>query len=175
LSGVSDNALYPILFLDCLVQLLKVTNTGDDDNANTLVGDEIHMRWAFIMTITLALTYLSYRGLDVVGNVAIIVCGLSLLPFLVFCVIGSFKVKPSRWLETPPGGFWAVDWRLLLNTFFWNINYWESAASFSGDVKNPDKNYPRGMGIAVIMVFLATFIPVLIGTSFSLVRIKDSL
>jgi amino acid transporter len=125
------------------------------------------MRWAFIITITLFLTYLSYRGLDVVGNIAIVVCFLSLLPFVVFCIIGSFKVKPSRWLETPPGGFWAVDWRLLLNTFFWNINYWESAASFSGDVKNPDKNYPRGMGIAVVMVLLATFIPVLIGTGIS--------
>eukprot|EP00596_Hydrurales_sp_CCMP1899_P001937 CAMPEP_0119044586 /NCGR_PEP_ID=MMETSP1177-20130426/32731_1 /TAXON_ID=2985 /ORGANISM="Ochromonas sp, Strain CCMP1899" /LENGTH=397 /DNA_ID=CAMNT_0007014913 /DNA_START=205 /DNA_END=1395 /DNA_ORIENTATION=+ len=165
LSGVSDNALYPILFLDCLVQLLRVQYTGDE-NANTFIGNE-NMRWAFIITITLFLTYLSYRGLDVVGNIAIVVCFLSLLPFVVFCIIGSFQVQPSRWLETPPGGFWAVDWRLLLNTFFWNINYWESAASFSGDVKNPDENYPRGMGIAVIMVFLATFIPVLIGTGIS--------
>ena len=59
------------------------------------------------------------------GNVAIVVCLLSLMPFMVFCVCGSFQVDPSRWLEAPPGGLSGVDWRLLLNTFFWNINFWE--------------------------------------------------
>ena len=168
LSGVSDNALYPILFLDCLLQLFAGKGAGDGDDGGSF-GDAVgtHSRWAFIICITLALTYLSYRGLDVVGNVAIVVCLLSLFPFIIFCLVGSASVKPSRWLVAPPGGFWGVDWRLLLNTFFWNINFWESAASFSGDVEDPGKNYPRGMGIAVIMVFVSCFLPVLIGTGIS--------
>jgi amino acid transporter len=161
LSGVSDNALYPILFLDCLLQLIAGKDAGND------VSGLDNSRWVFILSITLALTYLSYRGLDVVGNVAIVVCLFSLLPFVVFCVVGSTAIEPSRWLVTPPGGFWGVDWRLLLNTFFWNINFWESAASFSGDVEDPGKNYPMGMGIAVVMVFVSCFMPVLIGTGVS--------
>lgn len=59
-------------------------------------------------------------------------------------LIGLPYVKVSRWFGTKPGGFAAVDWRLLLNTFFWNINFWESASSFSADVDNPAKNYPKG-------------------------------
>ena len=167
LSGVSDNALYPILFLDCLLQLFSGTTTGSGDDEITYGGGESHMRVAFIVSVTLALTYLSYRGLDVVGNVAIVVCLFSLLPFVAFCFLGSFKIDPTRWTVAPPGGFWGVDWRLLLNTFFWNINFWESAASFSGDVEEPGKNYPVGMGVAVMMVFISCFLPVLIGTGIS--------
>ena len=135
LSGVSDNALYPILFLDCLIQLFSGAHDGDDDSrldtsffGRMASDNDSHIRWTFIVSITLVLTYLSYRGLDVVGNVAIVVCLLSLMPFLVFCLLGSFKVDPARWLVAPPGGWRGVDWRLLLNTFFWNINFWESAA-----------------------------------------------
>ena len=42
-----------------------------------------------------------------------------------------------------------------------------SAASFSGDVEDPGRNYPIGLGIAVGMVFLSCFIPVLVGTGIS--------
>jgi hypothetical protein len=39
LSGVSDNALYPILFLDCLLAFLKPLSNQDDDAA---LGYVIH-------------------------------------------------------------------------------------------------------------------------------------
>ena len=61
----------------------------------------------------------------------------------------------------------VVNWRLLLNTFFWNINYWESAACFSADVHDPATTYPRGLLIAVVLVFLSTFLPVLVGIGVS--------
>lgn len=178
MSGVSDNALYPILFLDCLVQLFS-----DSEHPSILSEDGGHpnLRWLVIVTITFGLTYFNYRGLDIVGSVAIVICLVSMFPFLVFCVVGAFKVQPARWLMTPTGGLRGVNWRLLLNTFFWNINYWvsgsafvqpcdlaqESAANFSGEVRDPGKNYPRGMGIAVVLVFLSLFLPVLVGTGAS--------
>lgn len=121
LSGVSDNALYPILFLDSLVELISDSEHPSVFSAD---GGSPFYRWSFIMLFTVAFTYLNYRGLDIVGKIAIVICLMSLLPFVIFCVIGAFKVNPNRWLEMPPGGFWGVDWRLLLNTFFWNINFW---------------------------------------------------
>eukprot|EP00606_Chrysophyceae_sp_TOSAG23-5_P000898 GSChrysophyteH2.ASY1.ANO1.1739.1 assembled CDS len=132
-------------------------------------------RWAFmkgwlyvlIAFITLSLTYLNYRGLDVVGKVAIFICVFSLAPFVAFCVIGSFNIDPKRWSEGPAGGIEAVNWRLLLNTFYWNINFWDSAASFSGDVHEPVKSFPPGIVMALILVFLSTFLPILIGTAAS--------
>lgn len=165
LSGVSDNALYPILFLDCLIALFANADGSPSFLADN--GGHLFWRWAFVVAISIALTYLNFRGLDIVGKVAIAICLVSLIPFVLFCVLGAFKVDPSRWMLTPPGGFWGVDWRLLLNTFFWNINFWESAASFSGEVQDPGRNYPLGMGIAVLLVFFSAFLPILIGTGAS--------
>lgn len=146
LSGVSDNTLYPILFLDCMVQLISTP-----DHPSMLAADGGHpfVRMSFIMSITISLTYLNYReytadvvviyvcshivyvvvagGLDIVGNVAIVICLVSLMPFVVFCVLGAAKVQPARWLVGPELGIAGVNWRLLLNTFFWNINYWVSS------------------------------------------------
>jgi amino acid transporter len=86
-------------------------------------NDDQHefLRPAVIATMTVVLTFLCYRGLDVVGNVAIVLCLLSLLPFAIFCIVGLPKVNPSRWLEGVP--FKEVDWRLLLNTFFWYYSF----------------------------------------------------
>ena len=41
------------------------------------------------------------------------------------------------------------------------------AACFSGDVKDPASTYPWGMLIAVVLVFISTFIPVLVGIGVS--------
>ena len=153
LSGVTDNALYPILFLDTLLALL------DNDEAIGKLA-----RWMFIFIITAVLTLINYRGLEVVGNTSIMICCFSMLPFIIFSILGAFKVRPSRWFVGPPDGISGINWRLFLNTFFWNINYWESAAAFSGDVLNPGVNFPRSMLLALLLVFLLTFVPVLVGT-----------
>jgi amino acid transporter len=126
LSGVADNALYPILFLDCALELVT-----DERGATPLDWDESGgMRWVLIILLTAALTYLNYRGLDVVTEVAIGICLFSLLPFVAFCILSAPQVDPARWLQTPPGGLAGVDWRLLLNTFFWCVGPRHSPSLF---------------------------------------------
>lgn len=123
LSGVTDNALYPILFLDCLVGLLS---TEDQKSIFAAEGGSPLARWSFIVTSIVLLTFLNFKGLDIVGKLAMVICVMSLLPFVVFCLVGSFQVVPARWFIAPPGGFYGVNWSLLFNTFFWNINFWVS-------------------------------------------------
>jgi amino acid transporter len=88
LSGIADNSLYPLLFVDCAVQLFE-----QDDEGNLPLDESPWTRYAITMSITLALTYLNYRGLDLVGKLAIFVCLFSLAPFVVFCILGAFKVR----------------------------------------------------------------------------------
>lgn len=171
LSGISDNALYPILFFDCLLSFLRANQSSQFDDSIS-VDSPLTLwltdhRMSLILFITLTLTALNYRGLDVVGNVVMFICFCALFPFLLFVICGLPSVEPSRWLISPPGGLGGVDWRLLLNTFFWNINYWESASCFSADVESPGTVYPKGMLAAVLLVFLASFLPVLVGTGAS--------
>jgi len=73
----------------------------------------------------------------------------------------------------PVNGLSDVDWRLFFNTFFWNINYWESAACFSADVVDPGTSYPQAMFIALLIVFTANFVPLLIGIGVSTASYVD--
>jgi len=189
-SGIIDNALYPMLFLDCLVQLLSSYHDVYSQAAQAFLQDP-DSRLLLILGITAALTWLTYRGLDVVGNLALYLSVISLTPFIAFCFVGAFYLKPERWWHGPNidpslcasasdgigtdamlsdsgihcyGSYRDVNWRLLLNTFFWNINYWDSSAAFSGDVDNPGQVFPKGLKIAVVLVALSSFFPILIGT-----------
>ncbi|XP_010518945.1 PREDICTED: probable polyamine transporter At1g31830 [Tarenaya hassleriana] len=148
LSGVIDNALYPVLFLDYLQSGIPALAGG----------------WPRILSVfalTLVLTYLNYRGLTIVGFAAVLLGILSLLPFLVIGLISIPKLNPSRWLVVD---LRSVDWNLYLNTLFWNLNYWDSISTLAGEVENPKKTLPKALFYALILVVVSYIIPLLSGT-----------
>lgn len=148
LSGVIDNALYPILFLDYLESGLPVISRGLP-------------RVAAVLALTVALTYLSYRGLSIVGVAAVALGVFSVLPFLVMCLVSVPKVEPLRWLAVSNKG---VDFGLYLNTLFWNLNYWDSISTLSGEVDDPSRTLPRALFYALLLVVLSYIFPVMSGT-----------
>ncbi|XP_048128161.1 probable polyamine transporter At1g31830 isoform X2 [Rhodamnia argentea] len=148
LSGVIDNALYPVLFLDYLKSAVPALEGG-------------FPRTVAVLVLTLVLTYMSYRGLTIVGWVAILLGVISLLPFVVMGLVAIPRLKPSRWLMVDLGN---VNWGLYLNTLFWNLNYWDSISTLTGEVDNPSKTLPRALFYALILVVLGYFFPLLIGT-----------
>ncbi|EOX97580.1 Amino acid permease family protein [Theobroma cacao] len=122
LSGVIDNALYPVLFLDYLKSAFPALEGGLP-------------RTIAVLVLTLALTYMSYRGLTLVGWVAILLGVFSLLPFIFMGIVAIPELEPSRWLVTDLG---YIDWGLYMNTLFWNLNYWDSISTLAGEVENPN-------------------------------------
>lgn len=147
LSGVIDNALYPILFLDYLKSAIPAVAGGLP-------------RYGAAWGITIVLTYLNYRGMTIVGVVAVCLGVFSLLPFVVMGFMSIPKLKPSRWFEAD---IKDVDWNLYLNTLFWNLNYWDSISTLAGEVENPKKTLPKALFYAMILVVLGYFFPLLIG------------
>ena len=81
-----------------------------------------------LLGLTIALTYLNYRGLDVVGNTAMVICIVSMLPFVIMCGWALFAKRQeldwSRLAELPEGGLKGVQWNAFLNVLFWQLNYW---------------------------------------------------
>lgn len=148
LSGVIDNALYPVLFLDYLKSGVPALGGGLP-------------RTLAVLILTAGLTYMNYRGLTIVGWVAVSLGLFSLLPFVVMGLLSIPKLRPSRWLEMD---LQHVNWNLYLNTLFWNLNYWDSVSTLAGEVHNPKKTLPRALMYAVILVVLGYFFPLLIGT-----------
>ena len=53
---------------------------------------------------------------------------------------------------------------LFLNTLFWNLNYWDSISTLSGEVDNPGKTLPKALFYAVIFVVVGYLYPLLAGT-----------
>ncbi|KAK4261541.1 hypothetical protein QN277_004526 [Acacia crassicarpa] len=148
LSGVIDNALYPVMFLDYLKSGVPALGGGIP-------------RTVAAWGLTVLLTYLNYRGLTIVGWVATLLGVLSLLPFVVMGILAIPDLEPSRWFVANLNG---VNWNLYLNTLFWNLNYWDSISTLVGEVDNPKKTLPKALFYAVILVVLGYFFPLLIGT-----------
>ncbi|MCO5560174.1 hypothetical protein L7F22_013782 [Adiantum nelumboides] len=148
LSGVIDNALYPVLFLDYLKAVVPAISEGP-------------IRVIAILVITAALTYLNYRGLSIVGWVAVTLGIFSLLPFVVMALLAVPRLDPARWLVVD---FATVDWTTYLNTLFWNLNYWDSVSTLAGEVDSPHRTLPKALSYAVILVVSSYLLPLLAGT-----------
>ncbi|KAK9145654.1 hypothetical protein Sjap_005557 [Stephania japonica] len=148
LSGVIDNALYPVLFLDYLKSGIPALGGG-------------FPRIIAVLILTVALTYMNYRGLTIVGWVAVFLGVFSILPFVVMGLVAVPKLDPSRWFVV---NFDNINWGLYLNTLFWNLNYWDSISTLAGEVENPKKTLPKALFYALILVVFGYFFPLLIGT-----------
>ncbi|KAL6013145.1 hypothetical protein ACLOJK_003637 [Asimina triloba] len=147
-SGVMDNALYPVLFLDYLKHSFPVFN-------------QVIARIPSLLGITASLTYLNYRGLHIVGYTAVGLAAFSLCPFLVMGVLSIPRIRPKKWLGME---FRKVDWRGYFNNLFWNLNYWDKASTLAGEVEDPSRTFPKALVGAVILVVSSYLVPLLAGT-----------
>ena len=115
--------MYPILFYDCFIHLLTVVDTSGDDTSSGNPWHEFYtdntVRFIFLGVLTGLLTLLNLKGLDVVGNVSLVICALSLLPFVVFCIVGAPHVQTERWFQ----GNLLYDHFM---TFFYSSLYYRS-------------------------------------------------
>jgi amino acid transporter len=164
-SGATDNAIYPALFLQYVVSLLAV---GNDTTETTAMLTSEGMRFGFTVIMTLVLAWINYRGLEIVGALSIVVCIVSMSPFVIMCLIGVFQLEPSRWFEMPlnpwevqidddaltpgtsffPSPLYAgVLWRPFLNNLFWNLNSFDAAGSFAGEIADSGRVFPRAMAL----------------------------
>ena len=174
-SGATDNAIYPVLFLDYLLQVV-----GDGE-------DTMNPLWRFLLlsSMSIVLAYINWLGLPVVGRMSMTICWIAMSPFIILTIVGAFKVHPERWFQGPTdsmeeildatdddgiaGGFFpnlafgGVLWRPFLNNLFWNLNSFDAGASFAGDIDgDPGVVLPRAMFGAVLMVFVCYFFPLLV-------------
>lgn len=147
-SGVMDNALYPVLFLDYLKHSFPIFN-------------RMVARIPALLGITFSLTYLNYRGLHIVGFSAVSLAIFSLCPFVVMAVLSIPRIRVKQWLVVD---FKKVDWRGYFNSMFWNLNYWDKASTLAGEVENPSKTFPKALLGAVVVVVSSYLIPLLAGT-----------
>ncbi|KAF4695627.1 hypothetical protein FOZ60_004124 [Perkinsus olseni] len=147
LSGATDNAIYPHLLMSYLAVAFPILN------------EKLYSNIALVV-LTLALTYVNYRGLKVVGWLAVVMMCFVLSPFIVFIIMGAPRVDPSNWLLERRD----MEWTKWLNVLFWNLNYWDSVSTLAGEVENARSAMPKALLLALCLTCLAYILPLGIAT-----------
>ncbi|XP_042503122.1 probable polyamine transporter At3g13620 [Macadamia integrifolia] len=150
ISGVVNNAAYPVLCADYLKLVFPIFASGTP-------------RVAAICGSTLVLSFLNYTGLAIVGYTAVALGFVSLLPFYIMGFAAIPKLKPHRWLSMGEPGL-KKDWQLYLNTLFWNLNFWDNASTLAGEVDKPQKTFPKALLLAGFMTIIGYLVPLLAAT-----------
>ena len=180
-AGATDNAIYPSLFLQYVMSYISRNN-----EQHTYVLDSV--RFPFSVAIACVLALVNYTGLEIVGNVSIVVCIVSMSPFLLLFLIGLPRVDMNKWLilpqqdlslndddDTLKGTSWffpmltmgGIMWRPFINNLFWNLNSFDVGATFAGEVQDPERVFPRAMFLSVIFVVSSYILPLLVALGVS--------
>ena len=152
LSGVVNNAAYPILCADYLSRVSPRFGNGGGWRDGAIIG------------FTLSLSLLNYTGLRVVGWGGVALGTVALAPFLVMGAVAIPKIHPGRWLRKPETRMRKSDWSLYFNTLFWNLNYWDNVSTMAGEVRNPQRTFPVALLGAGVMTCLGYLIPLFAAT-----------
>lgn len=174
-SGSTDNAIYPVLFVDYLLQLFGRTTDSFD----------LLTRMVVFAAISCGLAYTNWLGLPLVGKTSIIICFIALSPFIILSIMGLPQLNTSRWF-TPPttegdvpvelfswAALSAISWRPYLNNLFWNLNSFDSSSAFCADVDDPGRVLPRALLFSVVMVGAGYFLPLLVALGASSAKQDD--
>ncbi|XP_068652388.1 probable polyamine transporter At3g13620 [Aristolochia californica] len=150
LSGAINNAAYPVLCADYLKVVFPIFSGG-------------LWRNLAILFFNVALTFLNYTGLTIVGYTAVALGLVSLLPFVLMFFISIPKIRPGRWIDLGQKGS-KKDWNTFFNTLFWNLNFWDNASTLAGEVERPQQTFPKALFSAGILTCVGYLIPLLSGT-----------
>mmetsp|Transcript_38365 Transcript_38365/g.79775 ORF Transcript_38365/g.79775 Transcript_38365/m.79775 type:complete len:600 (-) Transcript_38365:162-1961(-) len=174
IAGATDNAIYPVLFLDYLLSAMHM----GPEQVNPI------LRFVSLSTASILLGYVNWKGLPLVGKMSTWICLIAMSPFAIMMILGAPQVDTRRWFQMGNGddiqqaeaatdddvggGFfpganaYGVLWRPFLNNLFWNLNSFDAAGSFAGEIETPGSLFPRAMLWGVIMVVAGYFLPLLV-------------
>lgn len=119
--------------------MLFLSYLSANENFKELFAENAPVHGLTLATFSFAVTYLTWRGLDVNGCACFILTISVCLPFLVFSVIGYTSIDPDNFLlgpsrpstnaeSMPPDT--SVQWGPLLNCLFWNLNVLQTSKEF---------------------------------------------
>lgn len=127
------------------------------------------VRWLVAVLVTLTAMVVNLRGARDVGRSS---------KFSTIFVLGAFSALVIVWLaDYSPrqsvlqliyrdfGSHHAGTLLVALSTIVYNYSGWDNVSTYAAEVHEPQRNYPRAIAIALLIVVLAYLLPVLAGIS----------
>jgi len=172
ISGVTNNASFPVLFLSYVHRQFFPHLTRDDN---------VIVHYSILAGITLCLCFVNYRGLDIVGKASVVIFFVSMTPFVLLVIIGIPKVDPQKWLQTPTGEIESFDddglaqngwfpdaylagiaFRPFINNLYWNFNGFDQGSHYSTTVTKT--TLFNGITGSFLLTASGYLLPILIST-----------
>ena len=125
-----------------------------------------HLGHGWIVLVTLLViwipTLLNLRGAVPVGQVSVVIGALVLLCFGLLALFALPRMTHAPW--TTLGAPQPVRWSALgsgLSLALWNWIGWDNASTVCGEIDDAGRTYPRALALAVPLVALGYFVPLL--------------
>jgi amino acid transporter len=145
-ASIFDMALYPAIFVLYLGKFSPALTAGWNGFAWSLAVVVICCIW-------------NLRGAPSVGNGSVALFVILLAPFAVFVALGlwhGITLQPTvQWSQ--PASESALSTAILVA--MWNYMGWDNASTVAQEVENPQKNYPRAMIVATVLVAVTYILP----------------
>jgi amino acid transporter len=143
-----DMALYPVLFNQYLAYLVPGLGT--------------RLQWAVSLAVIWGATAINLRGALRVGRVSVIAGGVVLGAFLALALAALPRVSHLPWVPfAKPGQGTVSGLGVGLSIALWNYIGWDNASTVQGEVVDATRSYPRALAIALPLVVLGYFVPLL--------------
>ena len=147
-ASVFDMAIYPAFFVSYLGKMSPALTAGWHG-------------YAWSLAVVIACCIWNLRGAPAVGDGSVGMFLLLLSPFAVFVALAFW-----RGLTVHPPVLWGHGAsQSALNTAIlvamWNYMGWDNASTVAKEVENPQRNYPRAMIGAALLVAFTYLLPLL--------------
>src|SRR5947209_10505930 len=153
-------AIYPTLFVTYLTRLVPWFGEGHRMlTINDLLLGHIDRGVMVGIAMVLICAIMNIAGVRAVADTSLALFVLLSAPFAILTVVAPFRhaalIGTAAPLHAPEVGF--IGGMLVC---MWNYMGWDNASTVAGEVRDPQRTYPRAMLTAVASVALSYILPV---------------
>jgi amino acid transporter len=150
-SSVFDMAIYPTTFVLYLERIFPAVARG-------------HAAIALELSIVMGAVLWNLRGAASVGEGSVRLWAISISPYVILVGIAVYV----GWLGVHGqfGGHASMarpvhrDFSIAIMVAMWNYMGWDNATTVANEVEDPQRNYPRVILLAVVMIMMTYIIPI---------------
>ena len=147
-----DMAIYPVLFNQYLHYFAPNLN--------------LHFEWIISLAVIWGATWVNLRGSARVGATSVIAGLFVMLGFLTMSILGTTHAAHIPWQPFASKKAHGLGGLALgISITLWNYIGWDNASTVNGEVKDPSRNYPRALAIALPLVVIGYLLPILVSLS----------
>ena len=148
LYSLVDMAIYPVLFNQYLRWFFPSLG--------------LERAWMVSLAVIWGATGINLRGAFPVGRVSMWAGTFVLLGFAALAVCALPNAHHAPWTPfTSPGVNVRAGLAVGLSTALWNYIGWDNASTVQGEVIDASQSYPRALSVALPLVILGYFVPLL--------------